>query len=94
MNLSENLRKGLAQAQEIYFVEQYLEGTVFGEWKTANRINIKIMEMNNGHLRNAIDLCKRKNVIDHPKYEELLAEADRRGWNNTPGSDFILDGAL
>lgn len=78
-----------------FFMEQYLEGAGPGEWRTANKINILIKEMGNGHLRNAIQLIQRKELTDHPKYGELLREAERRGWVfNQKGGDFFLDGAL
>ena len=88
-------RETLQKFAKQHFMEQYLQGAGPGEWRTANKINILIKEMGNGHLRNAIQLVQRKELTDHPKYGELLQEASRRGWVfQAVEGDFFLDGAL
>ena len=55
-------------------------------WWLSGSGEVEIARMPDDHLRNAIRWLQRRKRIDCPKYEELVAEATRRGLNSAPPS--------
>ena len=85
--------KAIEDISNSVFSIKFLDAAPPNQWLTSKRELINITDMGNGHLRNSINMLKRKKLIEHKKYEELLRETVRRGWSPDK-SDFFLDGAL
>lgn len=74
-------------------MEVHVNSIPDGKWRTAKREDVDIVDMENGHLRNTMNMLERKGLKEHKKYLELEQEARRRGW--AIGSDeFVLEGGL
>lgn len=50
-----------------------------GVWRTSSGEMLKISEMTDRHLRNAIAYAKRVGIIDRDKISELQAQLELRG---------------
>ncbi len=49
-----------------------------GSWQTRDDSTVLIRDMTDKHVRNAIRWMKARALDDHPKFDELIAERDRR----------------
>jgi len=74
-------------------MQMHVDSIPDGKWKTAKREEVDIVDMENGHLRNTMNMLKRKKLDKHRKYAELEEEAKARGWT-LDADEFLLEGGL